>query len=114
MPLGGTLRLSTCGFTADNTVLYIGTGCPTWSMPFGCLVGNDDAAACGSNAFASTLSLVVTQRTYFFQLGGFNGRSVTAGLQWSYSRPMASKSSTCTRSRTRSVTRTRSRSRKNK
>jgi hypothetical protein len=119
VPLGGTLRLSSCGLTADNTVLYAGTGCPTWALPFGCVAGNDDAIACGSNALASTLSLNVSQRSYYIQLGGAGGRGVTAGLQWAYSPPVAaSASATRTRSRSRSrsasVTRSRSRSRKAK
>ena len=56
--LGSTLRLTTCGLTRNNTVLYIGTGCPTWTTPFGCLVGNDDAVApttCRDSPLASTL-----------------------------------------------------------
>ena len=107
--LGGTLRLSTCGVTADNTVLYVGTGCPSWATPFGCLAGNDDAApACDSNGLASTLTLTVTQRSYFIQVGGANGRNVTAGLQWVYSAPAPVASRTGSATRTRSSTRTRS------
>jgi hypothetical protein len=103
--LGGTLTISTCGHTANNTVLYVGTGCPTWALPFGCLVGNDDAEACGSNALASTVSITATQRTYFIQVGGANGRDVTVGLQWMY---MAARSVSGTA--TRSVSRSRTRS----
>ena len=106
-PLGGTLTLSTCGLTANNTVLYVGTGCPAWALPFGCLVGNDDAVACGRNALASTLSITATQRTYFIQLGGANGRTVISGLQWTYA--ASSASGTSSRTRTRSPTGTRSR-----
>ena len=111
--LGGALTLSTCGLTGDNTALYIGTGCPTWAMPFNCLIGNDDASACSSNRLASTITLTATQRTYFIQLGGVDGRAVVSGLQWSYA--AATKSATSTRtassskSRSRSMTRSRTR-----
>jgi len=56
VPMGGTLTVTTsgCGHTAANTVLYVGTGCPTWALPFGCRVGNDNAAfpECSSNPLA--------------------------------------------------------------
>ena len=107
-PLGGSLRLSTCGLSANNTVLYVGTGCPSWALPFGCLAGNDDAVpACGSNGLASSLTITLTQRFYFIQVGGAGGRGVTAGLQWAYNAP-ATRTATASRSRTRSASRTRS------
>ena len=112
-PLGGTLTLSTCGLTSNNTVLYLGTGCPTWSLPFGCLRGNDDAGdaagqACPSNPRASTISSVATSRFFFAQLGSSSGADVVSGLSWSYVAPRPSPTSTRTRSRTTSSTRTRS------
>ena len=121
-PLGGVLTVTTCGHTANNTVLYVGTGCPSWALPFGCLVGGDNAPDCGGNAFASTVALVATQSNYFIQLGGVNGRAITSGLQWTYAASSASgtssrtrtRSATGTRSRTGSRTRSRSRSRKPK
>ena len=121
-PLGGVLTVTTCGHTANNTVLYVGTGCPTWDRPFGCKAGNDDAGgadSCGSNARAAAVSITATQQVYFIQLGGFAGAPVTSGLQWRYA-PPASRSGSSTRSatRSRSCTRspsgTRSRSRKRK
>ena len=113
-PMGGTLTVTTCGHTAANTVLYVGTGCPTWALPFGCRVGNDNAAApeCGSNPLASTVSVVVSQPTYYIQVGGMSGAAVVSGLAWSYSPP--SRSATTTRSRSRSSSGSRSRSRKPK
>jgi hypothetical protein len=112
--LGGTLTLSTCGVTSDNTVLYVGTGCPTWDVPFGCLAGSDDAgggasAQCVSNPLASTVSITATQRTYYIQLGGVDGRAVTAGLRWTYAAASASRSRTSLASRSASQTRSRSR-----
>ena len=115
-PLGGTLTLTTCGHSANNTVLYVGTGCPSWDRPFGCLAGNDNAAgpACGGNAFASTVALVAQQSNYYVQLGGVNGVDVVSGLGWAYAPPpvagSASKSCSRSRSRSASVSRTRSRS----
>ena len=124
-PLGGTLTLTTCGHTANNTVLYVGTGCPTWALPFACLVGNDNAgdagpgavamAACGSNPRASSLIVLgVASRTLHVQLGGYDGAPVVSGLGWSYAPAPASRSAsasrTRTRSRTRSATGTRTRS----
>jgi len=112
-PLGGTLTLSTCGLTINNTVLYIGTGCPTWFGSFNCMRGNDDAGdaagqSCPSNPRASTLSVVATSRFYFVQLGSSSGADVVSGLSWSYTAPRPSPTSTRTRSRTASPTRTRS------
>ena len=119
-PLGGTLTVTTCGHSANNTVLYAGTGCPTWAAPFACIVGDDNAVpACGPNAFASTVTLTVTQVSYFVQLGGANGQPITSGLAWAYTPPSASatgsrsrtrsRSGSATRTRTASATRTRSR-----
>ena len=109
VPLGGTLTVTTCGHTANDTVLYVGTGCPTWALPFGCVAGNDNAVApaCGGNAFASTVSIAAAQSTYYVQLGGYNGAPVVSGLGWSYARGGASGSG----SRSRSATGSRSRSR---
>ena len=112
-PLGGTLTLSTCGLTLNNTVLYLGTGCPTWALPFGCLRGNDDAGdaagqSCPSNPQASTISIVATSRFFFVQLGTSSGADVVSGLSWSYAAPRPTPTSTRTRSRTASPTRTRS------
>ena len=117
---GGTLTVTTCGRTANDTVLYVGTGCPSWDLPFGCLAGSDNAggSACPANAGASAVSLVATQRTYFVQVGGFNGADVTAGLAWAYAPPPTpSRSGSRSRaaaSRSRSAAASRSRSRKAK
>lgn len=128
VPLGGTLTLLTCGLTHNNTVLYVGTGCPTWSQPFACQLGNDDAAdfggaPCGDNPSASALVLRgVTSRSFFVQLGGYGGEHVTSGLRWAYA-PASLPTTTRTRSRTAlpsqrraspSATATRTRSRKRK
>ena len=132
VPLGGTLTLTTCGHSADNTVLYVGSGCPTWALPFNCRAGNDNAAGgCGSNAFASTVMITVAQPTYYVQLGGMGGAPVTSGLGWSYAPPSSltpsgsrshsgsrsrsvSGTVTATHSRTRSHSASRSRSPKAK
>jgi hypothetical protein len=125
LPLGGTLTLSTCDLTANNTVLYLGTGCPAWAGTFNCLRGNDDASsvagmACPKNPLASTIVHVATTRIYFVQLGSSSGADVVSGLAWRYR--VASRSATGTRTlsrspsrtRTRTATRSRSRSRKGK
>ena len=112
-PLGGTLTLTTCGHSANNTVLYVGTGCPSWALPFGCLAGNDNAAspACGGNAFASTVALVAQQSNYYVQLGGMNGVDVVSGLSWGYAPPPLPASASVSRSRSRSSSASRTRSR---
>ena len=113
LPLGGTLTLSTCGLTSNNTVIYLGTGCPTWFGSFNCLRGNDDAAvgagtgagtACAANPLASALTLVAASRLYFVQVGASSGADVVSGLRWSYAAANASPTSSRTRSRTRSRT----------
>ena len=115
-PLGGTLTLSTCGLTSGNTVLYVGTGCPTWFGSFLCLRGNNNAGeilpaqGCTANALASTVSITVSSYTkYVVQLGEFNGGDVVSGLSWRYEAPRASPTTSRTRSSTASRTRTRSR-----
>ena len=110
-PLGGTLTLSTCGLTSNNTVLYLGMGCPSWALPFGCLRGNDDAGdvagqTCASNPRASTISVVASARFFFVQLGASRGTDFVSGLAWSYALPSPSR--TASRSATRSATRSRS------
>ena len=112
-PLGGTLTLTTCGHTADNTVLYVGGGCPTWAQPFGCVAGNDNAAAptCSGNSLASSLSITASQPVHYVQLGGYNGAAVTSGLGWAYAAPVTrSGSGSRSRSGSRSGSRSRSRS----
>ena len=129
VPLGGFLTVTTCGHTTNDTVIYVGTGCPTWAQPFGCRAGNDNAAgpACGGNGLASSVSVLATQATYYLQLGGVNGAHIVSGLAWSYVAPVTttrsgsgsrsrtrSRSGSCTRSGTRSRSGSRSRSRKAK
>ena len=109
--LGGALTITTCGHTVNNTVLYVGTGCPTWALPFACVAGNDNAAgpSCRANEYASTVTIVATQLTYYVQLGGLGGEPVVSGLGWSYA-AAASASGSRSRTRSRSGSRTRSRS----
>ena len=120
VPLGGLLSFSTCGLTANNTVLYLGTGCPTWYGSFGCLRGNDNGApACGGNALASSLSHIAASSVYFVQVGEVSGAAFSTGLRWSYTLPSASPSATRSRTRSRaaasrSATASKSRSRKAK
>lgn len=137
LPIGGTLVLSTCGLTLNDTVVFAGLGCPTWATPFQCQRGNDNAgdvpgqAACGAYVGASTVTIAATtSRDYFIQIGGRGGVDVTSGLTWSYApptpsatpsrsigatrtrTPMATRTKTATR--TRSATSSRSRTRKAK
>lgn len=113
-PLGGVLTVTTCDLTRNNTVLYIGTGCPSYSASFGCLTGNDNAAdvvgqSCPSNARASKIvATLSSSRIVFVQVGGYNGVDITSGLSWTYLPRSPSK--TATRSPSKSATRSRSRS----
>lgn len=114
-PLGGTLTVTTCGLTANNTVLYAGLGCPKWDVPFQCQAGSDDSgdaagqAPCASNPRASTVTLrAVASRGYFLQVGGFDGAAVTSGLQWEYAPPAGGASLSPTKTRAATGTRTRS------
>ena len=113
VPLGGVLSVTTCGHTANDTVLYVGTGCPTLAQLFGCRAGNDNAAgpACGGNDLASSVAVVVTQSTYFVQLGGNRGAHIASGLAWAYVAPATTSSGSRSRSRSRSGSRTRTRTR---
>ena len=112
VPLGGVLTLSTCGLTANDTVLYLGTGCPTWFGSFNCLRGNDNGApACGANGLASTLSHVTASSVYFVQVGAAAGGPVVSGLSWSYAVPSVSATATRSRSRSRTAAATASRTR---
>ena len=112
-PLGGLLTLSTCGLSSNNTVLYLGTGCPVNAPSFNCLRGNDDAAdvpgqACGANARASALGHVAASRVYFVQVGAAGGGAVVSGLSWSYAPPPPSASASRSASREPSPSRSRS------
>lgn len=124
-PLGGVLTITTCNHSANNTVLYVGTGCPTWALPFGCLAGNDNAGdagvgsvvttACAANPRASSIIVPgVLSRTLHIQIGGYGGAPIVSGLAWSYA-PVASRSATAPVTRrttdTRSATRSRTRPR---
>jgi hypothetical protein len=119
-PLGGVLSLSTCGLTSGNTVLYVGTGCPTWFGSFLCLRGNDNAGdvagqACPSNPLASTLSVALSaSRVVFIMAGANDGSDVATGLRWSYAAPSPTRSPSRTSSRARAVSATRSKSRSRK
>ena len=128
--LGGTLNITTCGLTKNNTVAYIGTGCPTWQLPFACIRGNDDAGdagngsipRCSSNPGAAALSITgASSRVYFIQVGSATGADFVSGISWSYKPPASpTKSGSSSRSRTVSPsssgsrTKTRSRSGKRK
>jgi hypothetical protein len=123
--VGGALTLSTCGLTNNNTVLYVGTGCPTFSGSFNCRVGNDDAGdvagqACASNPRASTLTFTAISRVYFVQVGAWSGASgrLVSGLSWSYvpqpATAATTRSASASRTRTRSATLSKSRTRKAK
>ena len=125
VPLGGLLTLSTCGLTSNNTVLYLGTGCPTWFGSFNCLRGNDNSAAgCAPNALASSLTHITASSVYFVQVGAAEGGSVVSGLAWSYVLPKPSATASRSRApspsrsampcRSRSATLSKSRSRKAK
>lgn len=116
-PPGGVLTLSTCGGAAAaavDTVLLVGTGCPTWGGAFGCLAGNDNAPpgapGCASSPRASRLSLALPTgsgpgRVFYVQVGGARGANVTAGLAWRYAPAAASASPTRPASRSRSHSR---------
>lgn len=119
-PLGGVLTISTCGLTTNNTVLYVGSGCPTWSGSFGCVASNDNAAdvagrSCPSNPRASTVVFTLTSsRVAFVQLGGYGGLDITSGISWAYEPRSPSKTASRTRTKMSTRTRTRSMSRKKK
>lgn len=110
VPLGGTLTLSTCGLTSNNTELLVGTGCPTSALAFGCIAGNDDAGDvpgqdCAANAGASRLIITgTTARVFLVQVGGYVGAPVRSGLRWSYAPPSPTSSPPALRSPTRTPT----------
>jgi hypothetical protein len=111
-PLGGLLTITTCGATAANTVLHVGLGCPTSDASFRCRVGNDNAgdgggAACAPNGLASSVALVITSRTHFVLLSGYNGVPVVSGLSWAYAPPPSGSPTAAARTTTPSATRTR-------
>jgi hypothetical protein len=117
VPLRGTLTVTTCGATSNNTQLHVGTGCPLGRVVFGCLASNDDvgdvpgAPACPTNPGASRVSVPdLPSRQVFVQVASYGGDEAVAGLRWAYTAP-ASPTVTPSRSRTRTRTRSRTRSR---
>ena len=121
--LGGTLNVTTCGLSKNDTTLFIGTGCPTWAVPFACLRGNDDIGdpdnyggrVCGSNRRVSEVSIVANSRTYFIQVGNAAPQqNVVAGISWAYSQPTPTTTPSFTRSPKGTPSRSNSKSRSRK
>lgn len=85
--LGAQLTVDTCLTAVGDTVLYVGTGCPSSSASFGCLAANDDMGAtlCPSDSVASRVSINVSSR-YVWAVVGNYGSTTTAssGLRWWY------------------------------
>ena len=104
---GGSLVVTTCGRTAADTLLYIGTGCPVGPMTFQCQVGNDNAgdapgqAPCAGNPAASTATIAATtSRFYFIMLGHAPGSAPpVASVAWAYAPPAPTPSPSRTRTR---------------
>jgi hypothetical protein len=104
-PLNGVLTVTTCGLSSADTVLWVGTGCPTDATAFGCVGANDDASGGTCGARSSYVVPAATQRYYTVVVGGYSGVSpatVASGLSWSYVRlpDGASMTPTVTPSRT--------------
>ena len=104
--LGGYLEMDTCVNPYFDTLLFVGTGCPTSYGSFNCLGSNDDAGDVCAGARQSAVMLPVSTRLLYVLVGGFSAAAAPYTLSWTYTGPTASPSNAATRStsRTASVT----------
>ena len=108
VPLGGTLRVDTCGSgTNFDTTLWVGSGCPAAADAFVGLGGSDDA--CGLRSAVTVYNL--QSLTLYVLVSGYAGSVGSYQLSWSYTPPAGSISATNTASGTRTPATTPTRSR---
>jgi hypothetical protein len=104
---GGTLRGSLCANPLFDTVLFVGTGCPTSWGAFNVTGANDDGSgnpACGRASEVVVTN--VTTRTTYWVVGGYNGASGPYTFTWDYAPPTPSASFAPTPSPVRTATST--------
>jgi len=89
--LTGLLTVDTCLTAIGDTVLYVGTGCPSTTANFRCLSANDDAGSsiCPSDSMASQVRLNVSTRYVWVVVGNYaSSTSASSGIRWWYNGDM--------------------------
>jgi len=90
--LGSQLTVDTCLTAIGDTVLFVGTGCPTSSASFRCLIANDDAGAiiCPSDTMASQVRINANSRYMWAVVGNYaSSTSASSGIRWWYGNSVA-------------------------
>jgi len=85
--LGSQLTVDTCLTAIGDTVLYVGTGCPSSSASFRCLMANDDIGSilCPSDSMASQVRLNVSTRYVWAVVGNYaSSTTASSGISWYY------------------------------
>lgn len=90
--LGSQLIVDTCLTAIGDTVLFVGTGCPTSSASFRCLIANDDAGVsiCPSDSMASQVRINANSRYMWAVVGNYGASSsASSGIRWWYGNSVA-------------------------
>ena len=77
-PVGGPLTISNCGLSSADTMLFVGTGCPTNATSFNCVGSADDS--CGAQSQV-TISATTSNR-YFAMFAPYNSGVISTGMTW--------------------------------
>lgn len=91
-PIGGMLTVTTIGYSDADTVIFLGTSCPSSQASFGCLNGGDDDPVTGATQSITSSQLNAT--VAYVLVGGYGGAPVLSGLGWSYVIPTPSRTPT--------------------
>ena len=82
--IDGVLQLSLCDpFTNFDTMLFIGSGCPSSAATFVCFGSNDDSS-CVYNNLYSSVQVSVSTRVYYILVGGYSNARGNYKLHWTY------------------------------
>ena len=106
--INGILELSVCDpATNYDTMIFVGTGCPTDEETFSC-IGSIDDSDCSYSSLYSILQVSVSKSLNYIIVGGYSSGRGNYRLRWSYipSAPTMTRSSSVseTVSRSSSVT----------
>jgi hypothetical protein len=104
-PVGGSLNVNNCAGTAD-TIIVVGTGCPTSLVSFGCVGGADAGCPVGGNNPSSYTVAATTVPVYFaiIQMWTSTVTAVTSGFNFTYTLPTVTPTSSQTPSNTATAT----------
>jgi hypothetical protein len=99
--IGGSLTVQNCNSTSD-TIIAVGTGCPTDATTFGCLQGADGGCPSGSITPSLVTVAATTRNVYYVivQMWSSGGTSLVTDFSWRYTPPTPSPTPTQSRTGT--------------